>query len=77
MNKVFLFSLIVLPFVLTWCNQISKTPSYNQDSRKTTISKDCKSFFDGCNTCNKIENSTEAACTMMYCENYQKPKCLD
>lgn len=50
---------------------------YNQDSWKTTIPQTCKSFFDGCNNCNKGQDSKEAACTMMACETYQEPKCLD
>lgn len=36
----------------------------------------CKSYFDGCNKCS-VENWEVKACTEMYCENYQKPKCLD
>ncbi len=36
----------------------------------------CKSFYDGCNTCNRLENG-EIACTLMQCENYEEPKCLD
>ncbi len=46
------------------------------DSRKTIIPAECTSFFDGCNTCSKMENGTPA-CTLMACETYEKPKCID
>ncbi len=46
------------------------------DSRKTIIPTECKAFFDGCNTCNKTENGA-VACTLMACETYEKPKCID
>lgn len=36
----------------------------------------CKTFHDGCNTCNRLANG-EIACTLMQCENYEEPKCLD
>lgn len=42
----------------------------------STIPATCKTFYDGCNTCNRLENG-EAACTLMYCETYWEPKCLD
>lgn len=77
MKKSIFISLLSLAFLLTWCSQISTTPSYNQDSRKTMIPGTCKSFSDGCNTCNRIENTTEAACTKMFCQTYEEPKCLD
>jgi hypothetical protein len=51
--------------------------SYDQESWKTIIPETCKSFFDGCNNCSKTENDWNIACTMMYCENYQEPKCND
>lgn len=49
---------------------------YDQNSRKNLISQNCNTFFDGCNSCFKIENG-EAACTKRYCESYQKPYCTD
>lgn len=39
------------------------------------IPKDCTSWFDGCNNCS-VENGKTTACTLMYCETYQEPKCL-
>ena len=52
--------------------------AYTADSWKTIIDPSCQHFFDGCNTCNKVEGETEmAACTRMYCETYQKPECRD
>lgn len=50
---------------------------YDQNSWKTMISDSCKSFFDGCNNCNRMEGSSMAACTRMACAEYQKPECLD
>ncbi len=49
---------------------------YNQDSWKEIIPESCQTFNDGCNTCMKSENG-EPACTMMACEEYSEPKCLD
>jgi len=77
MKKTLLLTLLSTALILTWCSQIPTNTTYNADSRKTKIPETCKSFFDGCNNCSKIENSTEAACTRMYCESYQEPKCLD
>ena len=51
-------------------------PSYDADSWKEIIPAECKAFNDGCNVCNKGEGDI-IACTLMYCENYQKPVCLD
>lgn len=36
----------------------------------------CKTFYDGCNTCNRWVDGT-ISCTLMECENYWEPKCLD
>lgn len=35
----------------------------------------CTSYFDGCNTCSVKDGQTEA-CTLMYCEQKQAPRCL-
>lgn len=69
--------MLLASFILIWCTQKTQEISYNQDSRKTMIPETCTSFFDGCNNCNKMENSTEAACTKMFCQTYEEPKCLD
>ncbi len=45
------------------------------DSRKTMIPKECKAFFDGCNTCTR--EGEGAKCTEMACSKYEKPKCID
>ena len=50
---------------------------YDMDSWRTMIADDCQSFFDGCNNCKRIPDTDEAACTKMFCEEYQEPKCLD
>ncbi len=51
-------------------------PTYTADSWKEIIPAECKAFNDGCNVCNKGEGDI-IACTLMYCESYQKPVCLD
>ena len=48
----------------------------NPDSWKTMIPATCQSFFDGCNNCTRTADG-EAACTEMFCERYEMPKCLD
>jgi membrane-bound inhibitor of C-type lysozyme len=50
---------------------------FDQNSWKTMISASCSSFFDGCNNCNRMEGTDAAACTRMFCDQYQKPVCLD
>lgn len=76
MKKLALITLLFATFILTWCTQKPQEISYNQDSRKTMIPETCTSFFDGCNNCNKIGNDTEIACTKMFCQTYEEPKCL-
>jgi hypothetical protein len=58
-------------------NQEDEQTLYTSESWKTMIPETCKSFFDGCNNCSRAENIDEVACTLMYCEQYQEPKCLD
>ena len=41
-----------------------------------SIPASCKSFYDGCNTCNRLADGG-TACTRMACESYGEPKCLD
>lgn len=37
--------------------------------------KTCSSYFDGCNTCS-VKDGELDACTLMYCESPQAPRCL-
>ena len=55
----------------------SHPKSYDVNSWKTLIPSDCKSFFDGCNTCRRAPDAEMAACTRKACFEYSKPKCLD
>ncbi|MDF2379626.1 MAG: hypothetical protein P1V18_05435 [Candidatus Gracilibacteria bacterium] len=77
-------------FSLTACMKVPQTPqstddahipisemSYDMDSWKTLILDSCLSFSDGCNTCNRQSGSSQAACTRKFCQEYEKPKCLD
>lgn len=57
--------------------EIENAPQYDQNSWQTMIPKTCNSFFDGCNNCNRMEGEEMAACTRMFCQEYQEPKCLD
>jgi hypothetical protein len=41
------------------------------------VKDDCKTFFDGCNTCTKEPNSEVMVCTEIYCEVYSDAYCLD
>jgi len=50
---------------------------YTWESWKTLIAEDCQSFFDGCNNCQRMEDGSEIACTLIQCESYQEPVCLD
>ena len=74
MKKTLLFSFFAITLVLTGC---SLSKSYDSESWKEIIPSTCQSFFDGCNNCMRIEGSDNAACTMMYCEEYEEPRCLD
>jgi hypothetical protein len=88
MKKFLMFMSLGLVIVLAGCvtesepvkTQLTNPPAtttYTQDSWQTMIPETCQSFFDGCNNCGRVPENGEVACTMMYCENYQQPKCLD
>jgi hypothetical protein len=40
------------------------------------VPETCTVRFDGCNTCQVLDNG-ELACTRMYCEEKEEPKCLE
>lgn len=48
---------------------LAELETTNNSEQISTIPETCKSFYDGCNTCNRMENG-HAACTMMACETY-------
>jgi len=49
----------------------------NQKDQKDEIDlTNCVSYFDGCNTCD-VEDGETTACTEIYCEKYEEPKCLE
>ena len=58
-------------------NEENNEEEYNSESWNTIIPDSCVNFFDGCNTCFKIEGSDQAGCTKMACAKYDEPKCLD
>ncbi|HCB51980.1 TPA: hypothetical protein DEP21_05480 [Patescibacteria group bacterium] len=59
-----------------------QTPTIDQETSlatetpetMSTIPANCTSRFDGCNNCS-VENGKTTACTLMYCETPQEPKC--
>lgn len=57
-------------------NVSPEVQNFTPESRKTLIPETCHTFFDGCNNCMKMDNG-EAACTRMFCEKYDMPKCTD
>jgi len=50
--------------------------TFTEDIGQELDMGDCKVYFDGCNTCRVMEND-EVACTRMFCEEYDEPRCLD
>lgn len=54
-------------------------PSQGESARcqkpKNNIPKNCTNWFDGCNNCGTKDGEL-IMCTLMYCENPTKPKCL-
>jgi len=46
-----------------------------EDVETPVIPENCVSWYDGCNNCSVKDGKTDA-CTMMYCETPQTPKCL-
>lgn len=74
-----LFAICGGAFALLYPLEKVEAPSpeiYDQNSREKLIAEECKTFFDGCNSCFRSENG-ETACTRKYCENYEKPYCTD
>ncbi len=51
--------------------------TYDQNSWKIMIPDSCLSFSDGCNTCRREAGNDLAACTRKFCQQYEKPTCLD
>lgn len=43
----------------------------DQEKIDVIIGGGCRQYFDGCNSC------TGNSCTLMFCENYEEPRCLD
>ena len=46
------------------------------DTYGNLVPSDCKSWYDGCNTCSIMENGL-MACTLMYCETPSEAYCRD
>jgi hypothetical protein len=65
------------PFDLLNDCQLACEKEYNSESWKEIIPDSCTNFNDGCNNCNRAKGEGLAACTMMACEKYKRPVCLD
>lgn len=57
-------------------NETATTDETPTTDLAASIPATCKSFYDGCNTCNRLADGG-TACTRMACESYGQPKCLD
>jgi len=44
---------------------------------RPTRPANCQRWFDGCNTCAAQPNGVSTTCTMMACEIYDEPRCLE
>lgn len=53
-----------------------KNKKSNTDEVVVPVPETCAVRFDGCNTCQVLENG-EMACTLMYCAEKEEPKCLE
>lgn len=47
-----------------------------EEAQKQIPPANCQRWFDGCNTCAHFANGG-SSCTLMACESYAQPKCLD
>ena len=63
--------------VVTLEEETNEGVSYDAESWKEIIPEDCTYFFDGCNNCSRIEWEDVVACTEMFCETYEEPRCTD
>ena len=55
-------------------DQEATSSSCTRDAYGKSVPAGCASYFDGCNTCNV---GAVLACTMMFCDTPQEPKCLE
>ncbi len=68
---------IVVSYEVEGFDGSASSVSYDQNSWRTMISPFCMSFYDGCNTCHRMIDSDDAACTKKGCQQYEEPRCLD
>lgn len=53
----------------------TKKSSHNDSLIQMFIREGCAQYFDGCNTCDKVDESI-FRCTLMACFKIQEPKCI-
>lgn len=68
-----LFLAALSSLLLVACAQTSEV------AKDPATDPSCTAYFDGCNTCTKMQNGTVTACTKKFCspEVMQEPKCLE
>ncbi len=52
-----------------------KNLEYNGGLVQSIQDSNCKKYYDGCNTCEKM--GMDEVCTEKYCSEFGEPKCLD
>ena len=77
--QLFSLSLLWATVLLSGCSNVTTQngAGYDENSWKEMIPADCTYFFDWCNNCTRVEWEEWAACTKMYCETYEEPRCTD
>lgn len=69
---------ITLCLSLAACANNGSQPQSDQESRWQALGEpNCKTYFDGCNTCTRNPESGISACTKKECVDYETPRCLD
>lgn len=63
---------------LAACGSTPSQDDAEQEARWQTLNEpDCKTYFDGCNTCTRDPDTGISACTRKACADYEPPRCLD
>lgn len=69
---------VALSLSLTACGSSPSQDNAEQDARWQALNDpDCKTYFDGCNTCTRDPDTGISACTRKACADYEPPQCLD
>lgn len=74
-NKKLIFLSIMLSTIILTGYSCKNNPKYNEVLVEKIKNSDCKVYYDGCNTCEKMK--IDEVCTEKYCSEFGEPKCLD